>query len=517
MSASSETSMVSSANLEVSSPVTEHESHTTTAWSVVAVVSLAAFYFVTSLYIASHRLFWIDEMFTVHVSRLPGWATILKALAHGVDSQPPLYYMLVRMPDKLLGYREVGLRLPSALAMVAGLLIVFDCARRLTDSLHGLIALSLLTCSFLPYFGYEARPYALYFMFSALAFWVWNYTGDDSKWGAFLLGAVLCLAVTMHYYATLCIVPYALWEAIHWRPWRRPSRKLIAGSLGVVVPAMVQFPLILSFAHEFSGLSAEAAGPVGHWGSRAPSVWALRTIFSQFFPDGLFLLALLILCVILLGGGSKRVTLQSMSAGEAVGWLFLCIPLVGFVLAVLKTNAFSARYVIGALPGVGVAFACFLWRHFHDPYRFRVGMAALLLLATWGVGEQVTRVRDPEPITQAHQKIIRQFMSVEDSVGKEGKQFILFPYLSFYLDAEYYSQRRPACAALMESDGYMRAIGFHLSDFYPLQFWTFEDLRKHALDTALIEPEPEVLDRLKKAGFQVEVRYPKPLGIVYLH
>ena len=508
---------MSSSSLEVSSPVTHRETHAITAWSVVAVVFLAAFYFVTSLYIASHRLFWIDEMFTIHVARLAGWSTILQALAHGVDSQPPLYYMTVRMADKLLGHSEVAARLPSVLAMVAGLLIIFDCARRLTDGLYGLIALSLLTCSFLPYYGYEARPYALYFMLSALALWVWTHTRDDSKWGAFLFGVVLCLAVTMHYYATLCIVPYALWEAIQWRPWKRPSPKLIAGVLGVVVPAAIQAPLIVSFAHEFSGLSAEAVGPVGHWGSRAPSFWALRTTFSQFFPDGLFLLGLMLIWILCLGAEERRKVLPPMPAAEGVGWLFLCMPLTGFVLATLKTNAFSARYAIGALPGVGVAFSCFLWRHFPNPYRTRVGVGAFLLLATWGIGQQMITVRDPEPIIRANQKIIRQYMSVEDSLGKEGKQFIVFPYLSFYLDAEYYSQRRSACVALTESDGFIRAVGYHLSAFYPLQFWTFEDLRKHARDTALIEPEPDVLDRLREAGFQIEVRYPKPLEIVYLH
>ena len=156
-------------------------------WSWAAAALLAVFYFATSIYIASHRLFWYDEFFTVHIARLPRWVTIFKALAHGVDSQPPIYYMLVRMSDKLLGHSEVAARLPSTLAMAAGLLITFDCARRLTNGLHGLIALSFLTCSFLPYYGYEARPYALLFMLSALAFWIWACTRYDSKWGAFFL------------------------------------------------------------------------------------------------------------------------------------------------------------------------------------------------------------------------------------------------------------------------------------------------------------------------------------------
>jgi hypothetical protein len=41
---------------------------------------LPAFYFAASVYIASQRLFWFDEILTVMISRLPGWTTIWKAL-----------------------------------------------------------------------------------------------------------------------------------------------------------------------------------------------------------------------------------------------------------------------------------------------------------------------------------------------------------------------------------------------------------------------------------------------------
>ena len=118
---------------------------------------LAVFYFVTSLYIAAHRVFWFDELFTLHIARLPNWTAIWTALSNGVDALPPPYYMLVRAVDSFLGPGDVSARVPSALAMAIGLLLIFDCARRQTDGLHGLIAFSVATCSFLPYYGYEAR------------------------------------------------------------------------------------------------------------------------------------------------------------------------------------------------------------------------------------------------------------------------------------------------------------------------------------------------------------------------
>ena len=71
------------------------------AWIVAAV--LAVFYLVTSIYIANHRVFWFDELFTVNIARLPSVGTIWSALGNGVDALPPTYYMLVRLSDSLFG------------------------------------------------------------------------------------------------------------------------------------------------------------------------------------------------------------------------------------------------------------------------------------------------------------------------------------------------------------------------------------------------------------------------------
>jgi 4-amino-4-deoxy-L-arabinose transferase-like glycosyltransferase len=484
-------------------------------WTTGVAVILAAFYFATSLYIASHRLFWIDELFTVHIARLPHWATIWQALAHGVDSQPPPYYMVVRMSDKLLGPRELAARLPSALAMAAGLLITFDCARRQTAGLYGLIALSVLTCSFLPYYGYEARPYALFFMLSALALWIWTCTSYHSKWGAVGFGAVLGLGVTMHYYAALCLVPYALWEALRWKPWRRPSPKLIAGVIGIAVPAAALLPLVLSFAHEFATRAVAAGATSDPTAGHSSPFWTLLGTFSELFPDGLFLLALIVIWIVLLRAEDKRTDLPPAPDGEAVGWLFLSLPLAGFLMAVLKTHAFVPRYFVGALPGVAVAFASYTWRHFRNSRRAAVGV--FLLLATWGVAQQALTVRDPEPTTRASQKRTRQYMAREDSLWKDGKQFVLFPNLPLYLDSVYYSRRPSACFLLTGQGGFIQAVGQSLSVYHPMQFWTLDDLKSHARETAVIEPTPDELELLKQAGLQIEVRYPKPLDVVYVH
>ena len=256
----------------------------------------------------------------------------------------------------------------------------------------------VLTCSFLPYYGYEARSYAIYFMFAALGLWVWTKTASTRS--AIFFGAALFLGVTMHYYAVMCLAPYALWEVLRWKPWHRPSAKLIAGFVGVVVPAALLSPLIFSFSRKFSS---------GFW--NRPSFAELRAIFPQLFPDALLLLALIMVWIVLSETDREATVVPPMEEGESIGWLFLCIPLAGFVLAELGTNAFFSRYFICVLPGVAVAFSCLLWRNFRKD--FRVSLGIFLLLATWGVWKQMTVAQHPQSVEATG---IREFLRLESSL-----------------------------------------------------------------------------------------------------
>jgi len=476
--------------------------------TLLAATLLAAFYFATSIYIASHRLFWFDEFFTVRIAQLPGWTMIWAALSHAADSLPPFYYMLVRAFG-LFGRSEVIARLPSALAMVAGLLLTFDSARRLTDGLHGLIALAVLTCSFLPYYGYEARSYALYFMFAALGLWVWTRAASNLR-AAIFFGAALLLGVTMHYYAVMCLVPYALWEVSR---GRRLSAKLVGGVIGVAVPAALLSPLIVSFSRKFSS---------GFW--NRPSLAELRAIFPQLFPDALLLLVLIAVWIVLSSVDEKDNVVQPMEEGEAIGWLFLTIPLLGFVLAELGTNAFFSRYFICVLPGVAVAFACLLWRNFRKNQRVALGI--FLLLAGWGMWKQITVVQHPETVEATG---IREFLSLEAALRAEGKHYMVFSPPLVFSEAQYYSSHPNDCILLLppdfeqqtalqpSPDPYLhQRLLLNLSQFYPMQFWRLYNLQAYASEVALIEPSQDVLDALQRSGLRVQVRFSAPLRVVYL-
>jgi uncharacterized membrane protein len=477
-------------------------------WSRIAVAFLIAFYLATSIHIASHRPFWFDEIFTALISRLPNWSTMSEALK--ADNNMPLpYFLVVHLFDKCLGHTEVAARLPSALGIAGGLVIAFDCARRLTDDLHGLIAVSFLTCSFLPYFGYEARSYGISFMFAALLFWVWTHANDRKISSALLFGCVIFMGVIFHYYFVLCLVPYAAWQASRWRRWRPPSPKLVAGALGIGCAAAVLLGQIFG-AHRYSG---------SFWSK--PSLYLLRETFSGIFPDFAFLFTLVMILIAWVAATEERIVpLPPMSSAEGAGWLSLSIPFFGYVLAKLVTNAFVDRYFIGMLPGIAVAFACLLWRHFRDARLIPIGI--FLLLSVVGIYRQVEVVRHPESIDPFSQQTqTRKMLRLEHDLRNDGKRFFLFSTGMLYFPAHFYSEHPEEYVLLEASDQALEVSNtlryvVSLDRYYPVQTWNLEDLKKHARETAFIQPLASDLNAMQEAGFQTTMHLSLPVSVAYL-
>jgi hypothetical protein len=481
-------------------------------WTFVVAAALALFYLATSLYISSHRLLWFDEVFTAHLAHLQ-ISALISALHNGVDSLPPAYYMVVGVFAKLFGNSALALRLPSTLAMVATLLIVFDCARRLTDGLHGLIALALASGP-LAGEGFEARSYAIYVMFAALAIWIWTCCRQPARRTAILFGAVLFLAVCFHYYAALLLVPFLILEASGWRPWQLPSAKLMAGVFGVILPAILLAPFILSFSRQFSS---------GFW-SR-PSVSELIGIYSNIFEGGFLLLALIAVWMVFVDRKPNSMELPAMQSAEALGWLFLAIPLAGFIAAELKTNAFAVRYFLGIVPGVAVAFACCMRRQFRTVPLVSLGI--FLLLAGWGIGKELQTLRHVDSVETPG---TRNTLAIEPSLNSDGKQFLVFSDPFQFLEVQYYSRHPEQCILLLPDDFEQQQsshrsapdpyihqrVELLLSHYYPLKFWRTAELRTNAKQAALIKPSPSLLDTLKAAGIITTDRVIKTVPVVYL-
>jgi hypothetical protein len=442
---------------------------------------------------------------TVLFARLPGTLTIWKAVSRVDPWVPVPAYLVVHFFQKIFGAGQLAIRLPSAIGFAAGLFLTFDCARRLSDGLHGLLALAFLTCSFLPYYGYEARSYGVYFCLASLALWLWAHA-DSGIRPAVAFGIAYFLCCSVHPYASLCLVPYGLSDVLSRRPWWRPSAKLIAGGIGVCCAIGVLSIQILAVRRASGGF------PGPH-----PSLGALELAYSETFPGGLFLLALIAIWFALLAAGRETVSVPPMHPAERVGWLCFSIPIAGFAFAAFVTHAYASRYFVGMLPGIAVAFACLLWRYCSRIRALAAGIFLLLALA--GAARQLQVVRHPESIDPYGQQTqTRQFLQLENSLWSDGKQYVLWSGNFLYLPAQYYSHHADRYVFLRPEDPRVRAsmiIPLGLTPYYPFRVWTIQDLREHARETAVINPRPDTLDAMQKAGFHAEKRYAKPIDVVY--
>lgn len=110
---------------------------------------------------------WLDEGFSYWMANRP-WTTLLASLPNN-DTHPPLHYLILQ-PMIALGGSEWLLRLPSALAGIASIGLLFALGKELFDRKTGLIAAFILAIApFHLWFAQEARMYALVAVLSLAA------------------------------------------------------------------------------------------------------------------------------------------------------------------------------------------------------------------------------------------------------------------------------------------------------------------------------------------------------------
>jgi mannosyltransferase len=183
--------------------------------------------------------FWIDEHVQIRTVSQPGselLPTILNA-----ETQPPLYLVIAKAWQAVFGLGEVGIRSLSAVAGIATIPVVYAAGRLLGSPRAGLIAAALTAASpFMIWYSQEARPYALFGLFSALSFLFFlqalNGRGVRPIW-AWAIASLL--AFSTHYFGILLTGVEAVW--LLWSLRRRRIDVVLA----IAAIAAASIPLVL--------------------------------------------------------------------------------------------------------------------------------------------------------------------------------------------------------------------------------------------------------------------------------
>jgi mannosyltransferase len=218
-------------------------------WPLALIVLLAAALRLGTLNLQS---FWYDEAFTpVHVLHASLGAT-LRAFVR-TENTPPLWYVAIWSWARLFGTGEVALRLPSALAGIATVPVVWGIGSELAGRRAAIVAAALVAVNPLfVWYSQEARAYAFFVLFVALAMLCMLRADREPtprRLGLFALSGAL--ALLSHYFAVFLLIPMALWLLRPRRAGagaaRRPSRAPIVAAVGALaVVGLALVPLILA-------------------------------------------------------------------------------------------------------------------------------------------------------------------------------------------------------------------------------------------------------------------------------
>lgn len=177
---------------------------------VVLVIVLGAF---LRLHGLTGQSLWNDELSSYVRSHFDTLAPVIDEGAR-YDGHPPAYLILLFGVQKLFGHSEAALRLPSAIAGIVSLWLIYLLGRKLYSWREGVIAAGLMAVSWAPvYYSQEARPYAFVILLSLLTTYLWlpflplpGGRAKISAWQVAAYAAAALAAAYCHYFGLLLVM-----------------------------------------------------------------------------------------------------------------------------------------------------------------------------------------------------------------------------------------------------------------------------------------------------------------------
>jgi len=148
---------------------------------------------------------WYDEALTLHYARMPVGDLLTQLGLTEVNT--PFYYLLLKVWT-VMGDSEFLLRLPSALAGIACIPVIYAIGRRLGDARVGLLAALFLALSSIHIrYSQEVRPYSIMALAAGVALWglarLLMGKGGLATWSAYVVGT----SVALHCHNTMVLLP----------------------------------------------------------------------------------------------------------------------------------------------------------------------------------------------------------------------------------------------------------------------------------------------------------------------
>ncbi|MCA9915734.1 MAG: glycosyltransferase family 39 protein [Anaerolineae bacterium] len=272
---------------------------------------------------------WYDETFTAAMA-----ATDISKFPTALlgDVHPPLAYLIMRFSALLFGMNEFGLRLPSLVASLLVVWLVWLIANEVFNSRAAYIA-ALLTAVLpgIAYYGAEARyPMLLAAVVLAALLMILK---NKPRWFAVAIALAPWLHSTGWLYVAVLLTVAIVWHGFRWR-WFR------SGVLVVILTAPVAALAYIQTEHVISGFWLQA---------RAPFVHMLTTSLSASLPSGwlqvggmalvVFLSAVALVSALATGKPLKRAYIYSIA---------ILVPFLAWFVGIVFRPVYLPRTMLAA-------------------------------------------------------------------------------------------------------------------------------------------------------------------------
>ena len=297
-----------------------------------------------------HRHYWLDEIYTQTLVTDPDLRHSMRALAGGVETHPPTFYLLMRVFTSIAGTSETAFRCFAFLSVLAALLGLFVSLRQAFSPFPAAVAIFLIWCHPLVVeHAFEARFYGPWLAATVwFAFFLARVrTAGNRSLNTALLAVSSILVCTIHYFGIITLVLVTCFELwFHRKPGERWR------GMGVVAagPAALLccVPLLLAQRSSFT---------VSTW---LVNSWPLLLLFmiSTLYP---LIFALMVVWLYQLFraravGLRPGANLPALSSLAGLSGLFF-LPVILVLFSYCVQPVMHARYALPAVASLAPAVA----------------------------------------------------------------------------------------------------------------------------------------------------------------
>lgn len=501
------------------------------AWISLTIISIG--YFVDVLIRSSQKLYWADELFTVYLCQLPSFRSTWSAVLHGVDFNPPLFYLLTRISQAVFGHNAVATRLPETVGLWLFCLCIFFFVGRRTGIIAASVAALFPFFTLANYYAYEARPHGLVLGWCGLSLICWQ-MGKEEKTKAHLwsFGLFLTLlgAALTHVFAIYLLIPFGCAELFILMKERRMNWSVL---LALITTAGIALPIYRPMLKVYRLLFHQVGGL-----QQRPLDVIQNFLSSLLGPAIVF--ALVVLAVLAFMSREHTGSEDSVPMIPAVevllGVAFACLPLAGIVGVQITHGVFFNRYFLVSTAGwailVGFVSSKLLPRSSLSKWL----LISLLALFAADVGMAVRHLVNHsdfaliEPTSKLafSSDVSRPMLRHQTLIDPQGDRDILvLPQLDYIYLIHY----APTSVASRLYDGALAEEDVTLNAYRLLGIWGRVDLKTSTLDAFLkshqrflvygASDEPfqpqcgDCVDAIQKAGFHLTSEQRDQDGVLY--